>query len=102
MSVQNLRNKYHDHPAFLPLIEHCDGSGVSFEIMKETVVNQDYVVKKTYYMKVDDILITSYVDTQSWNSLVFMLAKAYTYLGMEIPASLDALIQFFKGKNFNL
>lgn len=101
MSVQNLRNKYHDHPAFMPLIEHCDDNRIPFEVMKETVVSKDYKVKKIYYMKIEDILITSYVDANSWNNIAFMLAKAYAYIGLEIPACLEALVQFFKGKNFN-
>lgn len=102
MSVQNLRNKYHDHPAFTPLINYCDDNGIPFEVMKETVITKNFKVKKVYYMKVEDILVTSYVDANSWNNIVFMLAKAYAYLGLEIPSCLDALVQFFNGKNFNI
>ncbi len=102
MSVQNLRNKYYDHPAFSPLINYCDDKGISFEVMKETFISKEYKVKKIYYMKIEDVLITSYVDANSWNNIAFMLAKAYTYLGLEIPACLEALVQFFNGKNFNI
>lgn len=102
MSVQNLRNKYYDHPAFSPLINYCDDNRIPFEVMKETFISKEYKVKKIYYMKIEDILITSYVDANSWNNIAFMLAKAYTYLGLEIPACLEALVQFFNGKNFNI
>lgn len=100
MSIQNLRNKYKEHPCFKPLIDYCAEKNISFEIMKEAVVKDTYTIKKTYYMKVDDIIITSYVDMYSWNDLILMMAKAYTYLGLEIPKSLDALLYFFNDKKY--
>lgn len=89
MSVQSLRNKYSDHPYFEPLISHCDKNNISFEFMKETRIDKNYKVKKIYYMLIEDILITSYVDSNAWNTISFMLAKAYTYLGLKIPESLN-------------
>lgn len=98
MSVQNLRNKYSDHPCFEPLISHCDDNGIPFEMMKETFIGKDYKVKKIYYMLIEDILIASYVDSNAWNSISFILTKAYTYLGLKIPESLKSLLEFFEGK----
>ena len=59
MSIQNLRNKYKEHPCFKPLIDYCEEKNISFEIMKEAVVKDTYTIKKTYYMKVDDIVETT-------------------------------------------
>jgi len=98
MSVQNLRNKYCNHPAFMPLIEHCELNDISFEVMKETVITKNYKVQKVYYMKIDNILVSSYVEVNSWNNIVFMLVKAYNYLGVKIPPCLEALVQFFNGR----
>lgn len=97
MSIQNLRNKYNDHPAFIPLIEYCDDNEISFEIMKETII-EDYKVKKVYYLKVDDMLLTSFVNPSSMNNIVFILEKAYIYLGRPVPECLDALLDFFNKK----
>ena len=96
MSVQNLRNKYHDHPVFIPLIEYCDKNNIGFEIMKETTISSNYRMEKVYYMKIDDVFITKYLNGNAWNSLASMLAKAYTYVGLEIPESLKTLIEFFR------
>lgn len=99
MSVQNLRNKYYDHPRFKPLIEHCDKNNISFEVMKETRLLPNYKIEKVYYLKIEDVLIANYVDSNSWNSIALILAKAYVYLGLEIPEALKYLIESFEGKN---
>lgn len=99
MSVQNLRNKYYDHPFFEPLISYCDKNNISFEIMKETYITQNYKIKKVYYIKIEDILIYKHVDNSCWNNLAIMLTKCYTYLGLDIPESLEYLIKMYEGKN---
>ena len=98
MSVQNLRNKYYDHPYFEPLIYHCNKNNISFEFMEETFITKNYKVEKIYYMLIEDVLITSYVDTNSWKNIFFMLAKSYTYLGIKVPEGLKSLLEFFEGK----
>lgn len=99
MSIQNLRNKYSDHPFFIPLINYCEENNISFEIMKESRINEGYKLKKIYYMKIKDVLISSYLENNSFSSLSFMLAKAYSYIGLEIPDGLNNLIKYLEDKN---
>lgn len=98
--MQNLRNKYHNHPVIKPIIEHCDQNNLGFEFMKETrkaffcIKSIRYI--NSYYMKIGDNLVASECNLWHWTDLFKLIINAYSQLGLEYP---DNLIK--AAKTFN-
>lgn len=99
MKVQNLRNKYSDHPIIKPIIEHCDKRCMSFELVKETrMINNGgkcYTSVSKYYMQIGDKLLNTNQELYFWEDLLALLINAYKYLGMESPESLERAAKLF-------
>jgi hypothetical protein len=92
IEIQNLRNKYQDSTVIKPLIDYCDGRGISFEFLKETLPLKDCVKRfnkrSTYYMKIGENMFTQEEDKSRWNDLFKIIIEAYDYLRIERPPKL--------------
>jgi len=92
MGIQNLRNKYRNHPVIKPLIEHCEEHQIGFELVKETrqvifgIKSFRYI--NNYYMKIENNLIKTDKEFLCWSDLFKLITKAYEHLGLEYPENL--------------
>ncbi len=100
MKLQNLRNKYSNHPIIKPLIDYCENEDMAFELVKETRFLSGYgksykPIKKYYAILGDSFLIT---DQQFyfWDDLLSLVSNAYNHLGLNYPENLQKALRLFK------
>lgn len=100
MGLQNLRNKYNEHPVIKPLIEHCDRNDMGFELIKETrqigLGFKSFKYAHYYYLIIGNELIEEIPNFSCWTDLFKTIAKAYEYLGLEYPETLIKAARAFK------
>ncbi len=99
--MQNLRNKYKNHPVIRPLIEHCEGNNLSFELVKETIAKigiKSFNYETSYYMTIGDNLIVAKNDSWQKTDLFRLIVRAYRYLGLEYHENLVMAARAFKRK----
>jgi len=98
--MQNLRNKYKNHPVIKPLIDHCDKNNLGFELVKDTRLAIGCIKSfrhiNSYYLKIGDNLIETDNKIWHWNDLFKLIVKAYAYLGIEYPDNLTRVAKTFK------
>lgn len=92
MGLQNLRNKYRNHPVIKPIIEHCERHDLGFEFVKETrqigIGFKGFKYVNTYYMQIGDSLINPESELWHWNDLFRLIVRAYKHLELEYPDNL--------------
>lgn len=97
--IENLRNKYKNHPVIRPIIYYCEENSLGFEFIKETrlaIGIKSYRYVSTYYMKIGDNLIEADTEIWSWDDLFQLIVKAYEYLGLEYPDNLIRVARVFR------
>lgn len=100
MGMQNLRNKYQNHPVIRPIIQHCDENNLGFEFIKDTRLAffciKSFRYVNSYYMKIGDNLVEADSNLWHWNDLFKLIVMAYRYLGLEYPDNLIRAAKTFK------
>ena len=98
MTLQNLRNKYCEHPIIKPLIDYCKEQNISFELVKETKIldsRKSFHPINTYYAKIGDSLLYSEQDFYFWDNLLALIINTYKHLGIDCPANLTRAVKMF-------
>ena len=100
MEIENLRNKYKNHPLMRPIIDYCERHDLGFELIKETrkigFGIKSFKNVNTYYMKIGDSLIQAGDDMWVWDDLIKLLARAYRYLDLDYPDNLIRAEKVFR------
>ncbi len=102
IEVQNLRNKYKDHPVIRPLIIYCEDKNLGFELIKDSRLIRSGLkgiqYENCYYMTIGNRLLETDAQATKWRDLFTLLIEAYNHLGLEYPEPITKAAKSFKRK----